>query len=182
LFALWIYATPAITKYIFTTTDTGSYAFEKGIKWVGYCFAFYSLIAAFLSFFIPILTNKIGILKVHAYALLFAAIGLMAIYFVHNKWMLLIPFTCIGIGWSSISNVPYKIVANVSGEKEMDFYMSIFSFSVVIPQIVAATMLQVITTNFLKGNTAYTIICGGVSMLIAAVIMWLIGISRKSVI
>ncbi|HXL57073.1 MAG TPA: MFS transporter, partial [Chitinophagaceae bacterium] len=167
LFALWIYSTPAITKFIFKTTDATSPDFEKGIMWVGYCFAFYSLLAAFLSFFIPVLIKKIGILKLHAISLLIAAVGFLAMYLVHDKYTLLIPFACIGIGWSSISNIPYKIVGETAGETNMDFFMSVFSFSVVIPQVLAATLLGFITTHFLSDNTLYTILCGGVSMLIA---------------
>ena len=40
LFALWIYATPFITRYIFNSTDAESQAFENGITRVGVCFAF----------------------------------------------------------------------------------------------------------------------------------------------
>ena len=175
LFALWIYSTPAITKYIFKTADTTSPEFENGIIWVGYCFAFYSLLAAFLSFRLPALVKKAGIVKVHGVALLIAAAGFLAIYFVHNKWTLFIPFSCIGIGWSSISNIPYKIVASSAAEPDLDFFMSVFGFSVVIPQVFAATLLGFITTRWLGDNSLYTIVCGGFSMLVAGVIMFWIG-------
>lgn len=182
LFALWIYSTPAITKYVFRTTDASSADFEKGIMWIGYCFAFYSLFAACLSFSIPLLIKKIGILKVHALSLLIAAIGFLAMYFVHNKWSLFVPFACIGIGWSSISNIPYKIVSTVVPENNMDFFMSVFSFSVVIPQVLAAGVLQFITKHLVNGNTLYTILVGGVSMLISGILMYMIAMRPGSVI
>jgi maltose/moltooligosaccharide transporter len=179
LFALWIYSTPVITRYIFKTSDSASREFGTGIVWVGYCFAFYSFLAAILSFYLPALVKKIGILKVHAFALLIAAVGFLAIYFVHSKWILFIPFACIGIGWSSISNIPYKIVASSAEESHIDFYMSVFSFSVVIPQVFAATLLGFITSRFLGNNSLYTILCGGVSMLIAGGIMFFIRSPRS---
>jgi maltose/moltooligosaccharide transporter len=182
LFALWIYSTPAITKYVFRTTDASSADFEKGIMWIGYCFAFYSLFAACLAFNIPVLIKKIGILKTHALALLIAAVGFLAMYYVHNKWSLFVPFACIGIGWSSISNIPYKIVSTVVPAYDMDFFMSVFSFSVVIPQVLAASLLQFITKHFLNGNTLYTILVGGVSMLISGILMYVIANKTGSVI
>ncbi|MEP6615330.1 MAG: hypothetical protein ABJA57_02065 [Ginsengibacter sp.] len=180
LFALWIYATPAITRYIFKTTDAGSGNFESGIMWVGYCFAFYSLFAAFLSFFIPMANRKFGILRVHAFSLLVGSAGLLALFAVHNKWALFIPFACIGIGWSSISNIPYKIVASLAGETKIDFFMSVFGFSVVIPQILAATMLGYITIHLLNNNTLYTILFGGASMMVASAIMFMISLNGDS--
>ena len=181
LFALWIYSTPVITKYIFNTSDATSREFGNGIVWVGYCFAFYSLLAAILSFYLPALVKLIGIFKVHAIALLIAAVGFLAIYFVHSKWTLFIPFACIGIGWSSISNIPYKIVASSAEESHIDFYMSVFSFSVVIPQVFAATLLGFITDRFLGNNSLYTILCGGVSMFVAGAITLFIRSPRSTV-
>src|SRR5437868_2513688 len=82
LFSLWIYATPIITKYIFQTTDSESSAFESGTTWVGICFAFYSLLAAVLAFYIPKLQKNVAKEKLHALALLAGSAGLVLIYFI----------------------------------------------------------------------------------------------------
>ena len=60
LFSLWIYATPVITRYVFNTVNAESGDFENGTTWVGICFAFYSTLAAFLVFMIPVLSKKIA--------------------------------------------------------------------------------------------------------------------------
>ena len=106
LFSLWIYATPVITKYVLKTTDADSIAFESGTTWVGICFAFYSLLAASLAFYLPILQQKIAIQKLHALALLAGSFGFMLMYFITDKYLLLGSFAFIGIAWSSISNIP----------------------------------------------------------------------------
>ena len=84
LFALWIYATPVITRYIFNSTDAESPAFENGITWVGICFAFYATLAAFLAFFIPRLLKYISKERLHAIALLIGGIYLFFRHYLNS--------------------------------------------------------------------------------------------------
>ncbi len=172
LFSLWIYATPVITRYIFYTTETESVAFENGTIWVGICFAFYSLLAALLAFFLPRLLNHFSKQKLHAIALFAGAIGLCSIYFVTNKYMLLISFMFIGIAWSSISTIPYSIISSIAPSNKMTTYFAVFNFSVVIPQITAAFLLGYLNKHFFKGETIFVIMAGGFSMLIASITMF----------
>ena len=174
LFSLWIYATPVITKYIFNTTDAESKAFESGTTWVGICFALYSTLAAVLAFTIPRLTKKMSKYRLHSLALLIGSIGLLLIYFIKNQYLLFISFAFIGIGWSSISNVPYSIISDIAPEAKMTTYFTVFNFSIVIPQITAAFLLGFLTHNFFGGETIYAILTGGISMFIAAFIMFFI--------
>ena len=174
LFALWIYATPVITRYIFNTTDAESAAFENGTTWVGICFAFYSTLAAFLAFAIPKLLKHISKQRLHAFALLIGSIGLLLIFFIKEKYLLLLSFSFIGIAWSSIGNVPYAIISSIAPEKKMVTYFAVFNFSVVIPQVTAAFLLGYINKYFFKGETIYIMLVGGCSMLIASLIMFLI--------
>jgi len=173
LFALWIYATPVITKYVFKSIDTSAKNFEKGISWVGYCFAFYSLFAAFFTFFLPRIYKKTGKCRLHAIILFIGSIGLMLLYFIADKWILFFPFLLIGVAWSGISNIPYRIISEIAPE-DSDFYFSIFSFSVVIPQVFAASILGLITKYIFNGETNYTILCGGFSMLIGSCCMFFV--------
>ena len=174
LFSLWIYATPAITRYIFNTTDAESKAFESGTTWVGICFAFYSTLAAMLAFAIPRLTKRFGKSRLHAMALLIGSIGLVLIFFIKNQYFLLISFAFIGIGWSSISNVPYSIISDIAPQAKMTTYFTVFNFSVVIPQITAAFLLGFLTRHYFGGETIFTILTGGVSMFIASCIMFFV--------
>jgi maltose/moltooligosaccharide transporter len=174
LFAMWIYATPTITKYVFKTTDATTGDFEIGTSWVGYCFAFYSLLGAILGFYLPRFTKRFGKSKVHAVTLFVGGIGLILIYFIENRWLLFLPFVLIAIAWSSISTIPYHLVGEKSPDDKMDFNFSLFSFSVVIPQVTAATLLGFITKNFFNSETIFTIVLGGSSMLLASIIMFFI--------
>lgn len=171
LFALWIYATPVITRYVFFSTNAESAAFERGITWVGICFAFYATLAAFLGFLIPKMLKFVTKERLHAIALLIGGMGLMLIGIIKNPYLLFISFAFIGIAWSSISNVPYSIISDIAPEDKMSTYFAIFNFSVVIPQIVAAFLLGYINKHFFSGETIYIIILGAFSMLLSGFIM-----------
>ena len=174
LFSLWIYANPVITRYIFNTTDAESSAFENGTTWVGICFAFYSSLAAMLAFSIPKLTKHFSKYKLHATALLIGSAGLILIYFIKNQYLLFVSFAFIGIGWSSISTIPYSIISDIAPEAKLTTYFAVFNFSIVIPQITAAFLLGFLTRHYFAGETIYTILSGGAAMFIAACIMFFI--------
>lgn len=180
LFALWIYATPVITRYIFLSTDSESTAFENGVTWVGICFAFYATLAAFIAFFIPKILRYTTKERLHAIALLIGSIGLMLIWFIKNKYLLLVSFAFIGIAWSSISNVPYSIISDNAPENKMTTYFTVFNFSVVIPQVTAAFLLGYINKHFFSGETIDIILLGACSMFLAGLIMLSIKIKKFS--
>jgi len=48
--------------------------------------------------------------------------------------------------------------------------MGIFNFFIVIPQILAASLLGFLLTNLFKGDTIYALVLGGVSMIIAGLL------------
>ncbi len=181
LFSLWIYATPVITRYVFKTTDAESNSFENGTIWVGICFAFYSLLAATLTFFIPTFMRYVSQQKLHAYSLLAGSIGLICLFFITQKYLLFISFAFIGIAWSSISTIPYNMVSDMAPENKMTTYFATFNFSVVIPQITAAFLLGYINRHWFAGETNYVILMGGCSMLIASVCMFLLPEIKVSV-
>ncbi len=180
LFSLWIYATPVITRYIFKTTDAESLSFENGTSWVGICFAFYSLLAAVLTFYLPKIQKKITVQKVHAFALFAGSAGLLLMFFITDKYLLFVSFAFIGIAWSSISTTPYSIISSIAAEDKMTSYFAVFNFSVVIPQVTAAFLLGYLNKYVFGGESNLIILTGGVSMFIAAIIMWLLPVLKKN--
>ncbi len=174
LFVLWIYATPVITRYVFNSTDAESLAFENGVTWVGICFAFYSTLAALLAFAIPKILRHISKEKLHALALMTGSVGLLLLFVIKEKYLLLFSFSFIGIAWSSIGNIPYSIISSIAPEDKIVTYFAVFNFSVVIPQVTAAFLLGFINKHFFKGETIYIMLIGGCSMLLAGIIMFFV--------
>ena len=169
-FALWIYATPTFTKYIFKVSDSENPLYETALQWVAFAFAFYSLLASIIGFSIPSLLKKISVGRLHSLALLIGGIGMISIYFVSEPYQVFLPFTLIGVCWASVSNLPYKIIGDKSDEEKLTRNLSVFNFSIVIPQITAAFLLGSVTHRYFNGETVYTLVFGGGCLILASII------------
>jgi maltose/moltooligosaccharide transporter len=64
--------------------------------------------------------------------------------------------------------MPYALLANAIPANQMGFYMGVFNFFIVIPQILAATLLGAVVDHLLGGRAMPVVIFGGASMLVAA--------------
>lgn len=168
LFAMWIYTTAAVTSHIYGTTDPTSLLYNEGADWVGILFAIYNGFAAVIAFGLAPLAAKTSRKTVHATALLTGGVSLIAIYFFNNPFWLLLPMLGIGFAWASILSMPYAILAGSLPSKKMGLYMGIFNFFIVIPQIIAASMLGFITRNWFSGEAIFSIMLGGAAMITAA--------------
>ena len=52
----------------------------------------------------------------------------------------------------------------------MGLFMGIFNFFIVLPQILAASILGFMINRFFGGETIYALVIGGVSMILAALL------------
>jgi len=173
LFCLWLYFTPAIAKGLFGG-QPGSPAYQAGVEWGGVCFATYNGVA-FGASFILVALGKAGIATrtLHRTGLLLAGAGLLCVGLWRTPEQLLISMVGIGIGWATILSMPYALLANVIPKDRMGFYMGVFNFFIVIPQILAALLLGPLVHRFLGGEALPVVILGGVSMLVAvAALSW----------
>ena len=168
LFSMWIYTTPALAQHLYNTEDASSDAYNKMGNWVGVLFAWYNGFAAFFAFLLPILAKKYSRPITHMIALIAGGLGLISFYFFKNENYLVISMAGIGFAWASILAMPYAILTRSLKQKKMGVYMGIFNFFIVLPQILAATLLGIFTKSLFSGNAIFTIVIGGCSMLVAA--------------
>ncbi len=171
LFAMWIYTTSAVTKYVFKAPDTTGTLYNEGADWVGIMFAVYNGLSALFAFFFPPFAQATSRKTAHTVGLIFGGLGLISIYFAPNKEFLLLSMVGVGFAWASILTMPYAILAGALPPQKMGVYMGIFNFFIVIPQIVAAGILGFVLKTFFNGEAIYAMIIGGVSMLIAAALV-----------
>jgi len=83
--------------------------------------------------------------------------------------MLIIPMIGVGLAWASILSMPYAILTAALPEHKMGIYMGIFNFFIVLPQILAATILGAMTKHLFHQHAIYTLVFGGVMLLIAGI-------------
>ena len=170
LFAMWIYSTPALAQHLSGTTDTTSKAYNDMGNWVGVLFAWYNGFAALFAFLLPVLAKKFSRPTTHMIALIAGGLGLISFYIFKNENLLIISMAGIGLAWCSILAMPYSMLTKALPAHKMGVYMGIFNFFIVIPQILAATLLGVFTKHIFNGNAVMTIVVGGCSMILAALL------------
>lgn len=170
LFAMWIYSVPAVTSHIYGTTDPTSETYNAGANWVGVLMSVYNGFAALVAFLLPVIARKTNRKITHLIALTFGGFGLISFYYIKNPDLLIISEIGIGFAWASILSMPYAILTSALPARKMGIYMGIFNFFIVIPQILAATILGFITSHLFEGQAVYTLILGGISMILAGLI------------
>ncbi|MCB0436524.1 MAG: MFS transporter, partial [Mangrovimonas sp.] len=62
---------------------------------------------------------------------------------------------------------------------KMGYYMGVFNFFVVLPQIVAGTILGFLLQTFFNNEPVYALIVGGLSMIFAGILTLRVTTSRK---
>ncbi len=170
LFAMWIYTTAGVTSHVYGTSDTSSALYNEGANWVGVCFAVYNGIAAAVAFLLPVLARRTSRKVAHAVCLVLGAAGLSSIYLIQAPNLLLLSMVGVGIAWASILSMPYAILTGALPPSKMGYYMGVFNFFIVIPQIVAAAILGFIVRGFFEGEAIYALFVGGVALVLAAVL------------
>jgi maltose/moltooligosaccharide transporter len=170
LFAMWIYTGTAIADNVYGTTDAQSVAYQEAGNYVGVMFAVYNGVSALAAFLLPILARATSRKTCHTICLAIGGISLASLFLIHEKTMLMVPMIGVGIAWASILTMPYAILAGALPASRMGYYMGLFNFFVVIPQIVSGLLLGFFTKHFFGGHTVLTLMLGGACMVLAAVL------------
>lgn len=174
LFAMWIYTTSAVTSHVYGTEDTKSALYNEGADWVGICFAIYNGVAALVAFLLPMLAKRLSRRVTHLLALCCGGVGLLSVYFITDPTLLLVAMIGVGIAWASILSMPYAMLSSVLPSDKMGYYMGVFNFFIVIPQIVAASILGFLLKSFFGNVSIYALIIGGCSMILAGLLCLLV--------
>lgn len=169
LFAMWIYTTAAVTTVHYGSSDPTSTAYNDGADWVGMLFAFYNGFAAIAAIFIPWLVRKTSLQITHCFNLLCGAAGLASFMFIKDPTLLWVSMVGVGIAWASILSLPYAMLADSLPSHKMGVYMGMFNFFIVLPQLLAATILGSLLTHVFDSAAIYALLMGAVSLVIAAV-------------
>ena len=170
LFSMWVFTTPAIAEHIFGVVkgDTSSPLFQEAGNWVGVIFGVYNAVSAVFAFFLPKIAAAVGRKKTHAISLILGGLGLISIYFIQDKYWLLLSMIGIGIAWASILAMPYAILAGSIPAKKMGVYMGIFNFFITFPQIINGIIGGPIVKHLYGGEAIWALVTAGIFMLLGA--------------
>ncbi len=178
MFALWIYTTPAVTAVQFDSSNPLSSAYNAGANWVDVLFGAYNGFAVLAALLIPRMARWAGLRWTHVINLAAAAAGLVSFVWVRDPHWLLLSMVGVGFGWASILAVPYTLLADHLPAEKMGIYMGIFNFFIVIPQLLAASVLGVLLHEFFHGDAMFGLLIGGVSLMLAGLCTLRVGEPR----
>jgi maltose/moltooligosaccharide transporter len=144
--------------------------YQEGVSWGGVCFAAYNLVAFGFSFLLLALVKRSSARTIHVVCLVLGGLGLLSVLLVHEPTLLLVSMVGVGIAWASILAMPYAMLSNALPPAKMGFYMGVFNFFIVLPQILASVGLGWVMQRFLGNDATKALLLGGVSVLLAALL------------
>ncbi|MEM9302112.1 MAG: MFS transporter [Pseudomonadota bacterium] len=169
LFSMWIYTTAAVTSFHYGTSDTTSAAYNDGADWVGVLFAAYNGFAALAAFFIPWLARVTNRRVAHLINLWIGGAALASFVFIKDPQWLLLSMVGVGIAWASILSLPYAMLSGALPSNKMGVYMGIFNFFIVIPQLLAATVIGSVVSGVFQDQAIYALVLGGVFFFVGGI-------------
>lgn len=175
LFLMWVYTTRAIADQVWgaEALDAKSLGFNEAGDWTGVMFAFYSAIAAVFALLIPTIAKAIGRKKTYSFSLLFGGLGLISMFLVHDKNLLLLSMVGVGFAWAAILAIPYAMLSSSLPAEKMGVYMGLFNATITIPQIAAGVLGSTLIALF-GGSPIIIIVIAGVSMAIAGLAVFFV--------
>jgi maltose/moltooligosaccharide transporter len=142
--------------------------YQEGVSWAGVCFAMYNLVAFLFAFLLLGLVKRASARTIHVVCLTLGGLGLLSVLAVRDPGLLLVSMTGVGIAWASILAMPYAMLSNALPAERMGFYMGVFNFFIVLPQILASVGLGFAMSHWLGHDATRALLVGGVSLLLAA--------------
>ncbi|MFL0357017.1 MFS transporter [Erythrobacter sp. GH1-10] len=169
MFALWIYGTPAVTDFHFAAPDPTTQGYQDGADWWSLMGSVRNGLAAAAALGFVLIAAKIDRRMLHSLNLAIGAVGFALMIVIRDPALLWVSQIGLGIAWASIVSLPYAILAGSVPARKMGIYMGIFNIFIVVPQLIAATLLGFLLSAFFDGQPIYAMAIGGVSFVLAAI-------------
>ncbi len=169
MFAMWIYGTPAVAEFHYSAPDPTTRGYQDAADWWSLLGSVRNGIAAAAALGFIWIASKIDRKRLHSANLAIGAAGFAAMLMITDPGMLWLPMVGVGIAWASIVSLPYAILAGSVPANKMGIYMGIFNIFIVVPQLIAATLLGFMLTVFFDGAPIYAMVIAAVSFALAAI-------------
>ena len=174
MFAMWINTTPAVAGHFYGSADTTSAAYNAGANWAGVLMGTYNGVGVLAAIVIPLLVRACGLRWSHLINLWLGGLGLLSFLVIRDPRWLVAPMVGVGFAWASILSLPYAMLSDNLPAAKMGIYMGIFNFFIVIPQLVAASLLGFLLKTLLGGHAIDALAIGGASMIVAGLCVLLV--------
>ena len=172
---MWTYTNGTIADTVWGTTDVASKGYQAAGNWVGILFAVQAIGSVIWAAVLPQFKNMKA---AYMFSLVLGGIGFATVPFIHNQYLLFVPFLLIGCAWAAMLAMPFALVTNaLQGYGHMGAYLGLFNGTICIPQIIAAVLGGFIL-QMVGSVQSSMMIVAGVSLCIGA--LCVIGIKEKN--
>jgi maltose/moltooligosaccharide transporter len=172
---MWTYTAGTIAETVWNTTDTASKNYQDAADWVGILFAVQAIGSVVWA---AVLTQFKNAKFAYALSLILGGVGFAMVPFIHDQYLLFVPFILIGCAWAAMLAMPFALVTNaLQGYGHMGAYLGLFNGTICVPQIIAAALGGTILT--LVGSAQSTMmLVAGISLLIGAACVTIIKVKK----
>ena len=134
---MWNYTNGAIAETCWHTTDPTSEGFQAAGNWVGILFAVQAIGSVCWAVVLPkFKKTKLA----YSLSLVLGGAGFLMVPYIHDQYVLFIPYLLIGCAWAAMLAMPFTIVTNAINGSHMGTYLGLFNGTICIPQIIAAAL------------------------------------------
>jgi len=188
-FSMWAMATPALTEHVFGAPAPDAKAFDMGVPaqaegfrvanaafqdsadLVGSFMGYYGLSSMVFALLLSLYAARFVLNRrlVHGVSLVVGGIGFLSMAYVPSPAWLIGSFALVGVAWASILSMPYALLSSSVEPERMGISMGIFNMFIVIPQIVAATLLGPVLRTVFDNQAIYALMLSGASLILGAV-------------
>ncbi len=176
LLYMWTYVVDAVSETVWGTIDPASEAYQEAGNWTGILYAIQAMASVVWATVLPRFSN---VKVAYAVSLLIGGIGFALIPFVHDMYLMIIPFVFIGAAWAAMLAMPFTLVTNaLQGYGHMGAYLGLFNCTICLPQIVAAVCGGTIL-RMVGSHQSSMMIVSGVLLIIGAACVSLIQVRRS---
>lgn len=163
-----------ITVKYDTVLNAQSKEYQEAGNWNGILLAVQGLIAVLWAIVLPRFKNR----KVaYSVSLLIGALGFLSIWFITNKWLLLVSYGLVGCAWAAMLAMPFTILTNALSGGNIGAYLGLFNCTICVPQIIAAICGGAILSLAPTGangvpQTIFMLLMSGILLVVGAIAVW----------
>ena len=164
---MWTYTPGAIADNCWGTTDPASAGYQEAANWVGVVFAIQAIGSVIWAAIIPSFGTNYR--TAYVVSLCLGAVGFISCQYIHNQYVLFLPFLLIGCAWAAMLALPFTLFTNaLQGNPKMGTYLGLFNCTICLPQIVAAVLGGQLLKHVAGGSQPMMLLIAGVLLLLAA--------------
>ncbi len=172
-FLMNVYFAPAVAVNIFGAC-IGTTLYTKGVVWAGLLLAWNAIFSVIFSLFMPLLAKYTSLKGLYSITQALGGISFIALLFMKNPDMLIIPMIGVGIMQAGSGSIPFAIIGDASKSEDVGTSMGIVNIFTTLPQMFVSIFFGFIMVHILGNNSLYALVIGGVFLIISGIFALLI--------